>query len=157
MSAATADAFLTALRTAGTRVRKRHDPSKVGESTGETEGQALNDLMVRVRYGVGRPEWEYAEELELVADDSGDPVTRMLKGRPGRLRDLRRELARAQLSGRLSDVFYSMDTTNTEFMPHQFMPVLKLLDSPSQGLLIADEVGLGKTIEAGLIWTELRF
>src|SRR3546814_7962008 len=32
-----------------------------------------------------------------------------------------------------------------------------LLDSPSRGLLIADEVGLGKTIEAGLIWTELRF
>src|SRR5690606_12087408 len=29
------------------------------------------------------------------------------------------------------------------------------LSSPSQGLLIADEVGLGKTIEAGLIWTEL--
>src|SRR3546814_2773206 len=42
-------------------------------------------------------------------------------------------------------------------MPHQFKPLLALLDSPSRGLLIADEVGLGKTIEAGLIWTELRF
>src|SRR6185369_754733 len=38
----------------------------------------------------------------------------------------------------------------------QFKPVLKLLKSPTDALLIADEVGLGKTIEAGLIWTELR-
>lgn len=35
-------------------------------------------------------------------------------------------------------------------------PVLPFLESPSRGLLIADEVGLGKTIEAGLIWIELR-
>ena len=34
--------------------------------------------------------------------------------------------------------------------------MLSFLESPSKGLLIADEVGLGKTIEAGLIWTELR-
>jgi SNF2 family DNA or RNA helicase len=39
---------------------------------------------------------------------------------------------------------------------HQYKPVLLFLESPSKGLLIADEVGLGKTIEAGLIWTELR-
>ncbi|MBS1770563.1 MAG: DEAD/DEAH box helicase [Acidobacteria bacterium] len=49
-----------------------------------------------------------------------------------------------------------MDTTNTDFHAYQFKPVLSFLDSPSNGLLIADEVGLGKTIEAGLIWTELR-
>ena len=34
--------------------------------------------------------------------------------------------------------------------------MLNFLESPSNGILIADEVGLGKTIEAGLIWTELR-
>ncbi len=46
--------------------------------------------------------------------------------------------------------------TRTQFLPYQFKPVLQFLDSPSSGILIADEVGLGKTIEAGLIWTELR-
>jgi SNF2 family DNA or RNA helicase len=49
-----------------------------------------------------------------------------------------------------------MDTTNTDFYPYQYKPVLSFLESPSKALLIADEVGLGKTIEAGLIWTELR-
>jgi superfamily II DNA or RNA helicase len=49
-----------------------------------------------------------------------------------------------------------METTNTDFYPYQFKPVLKFLDSPNGGILIADEVGMGKTIEAGLIWTELR-
>ena len=30
-----------------------------------------------------------------------------------------------------------------------------MLNSPTDGLLVADEVGLGKTIEAGLVWTEI--
>ena len=41
-------------------------------------------------------------------------------------------------------------------LPHQYKPLLTLLESPADGLLIADEVGWGKTIEAGIIWTELR-
>ena len=41
-------------------------------------------------------------------------------------------------------------------MYHQFLPVKKMLESPDQRLLIADEVGTGKTIEAGLIWAELE-
>ncbi|MBE8233313.1 MAG: DEAD/DEAH box helicase family protein, partial [Endozoicomonadaceae bacterium] len=49
-----------------------------------------------------------------------------------------------------------MEATNTDFHAYQFKPVIKMLESPSNSLLIADEVGLGKTIEAGLIWTELR-
>jgi SNF2 family DNA or RNA helicase len=49
-----------------------------------------------------------------------------------------------------------MEATVTDFLPWQFKPVLKMLAFPTVGLLVADEVGLGKTIEAGLIWTELR-
>ena len=55
-----------------------------------------------------------------------------------------------------TDVVYSMEATETEFYAHQFKPVLKLLNSPTDALLIADEVGLGKTIEAGLILKELK-
>ena len=51
---------------------------------------------------------------------------------------------------------YSMGSTKTDFLTYQFKPLLKFLDSRGHRLLIADEVGLGKTIEAGLILTELK-
>ena len=84
------------------------------------------------------------------------PLDMLETGKLGRPIDLRRTLTHVKLSGRLADVIYSMEATNTDFYAYQFKPVIKLLESPSNGILIADEVGLGKTIEAGLIWTELR-
>jgi superfamily II DNA or RNA helicase len=65
-------------------------------------------------------------------------------------------LTRAKLRGMFADTLYSFNATRTTFRPYQFKPVLKLLQTGSARLLIADEVGLGKTIEAGLIWTELE-
>ena len=50
---------------------------------------------------------------------------------------------------------YTFYASRTEFQVHQFKPVLKLLNTFKQRLLLADEVGLGKTIEAGIIITEL--
>ena len=70
--------------------------------------------------------------------------------------DLRAAITFYRLSGKLANLIYSLNTTNTQFYAYQFKPVLQFLDSPCNGILIADEVGLGKTIEAGLIWTELR-
>ena len=65
-------------------------------------------------------------------------------------------LTRTKLKGRFADTIYSFRATRTVFRPYQFKPVLKLLQSGQARILIADEVGLGKTIEAGLIWTELE-
>lgn len=61
-----------------------------------------------------------------------------------------------KLANPLSDTLYSYASTRTVFKSFQFIPVLKMLRSPTGRLLVADEVGLGKTIEAGLIWTELE-
>ncbi|BBX48058.1 hypothetical protein GCM10009641_08980 [Mycobacterium cookii] len=65
-------------------------------------------------------------------------------------------LTRAKLLGKFSNTLFSFRATRTTFRPYQFKPVLKLLQTGKARLLIADEVGLGKTIEAGLIWTELE-
>ena len=50
----------------------------------------------------------------------------------------------------------SLRSGRVEFVPYQYRPVLKLIRSDRPRLLIADEVGVGKTIEAGLAIKELR-
>lgn len=138
----------------GTSVRMRNNPTCAGQTTGERHTKA------------GRTYWAV-----LLADGSGvrmlpesqltaeivapDPIEELSQGRFGDPAVFRRMVIHHRLTGRLRDVIYSMDVTDTDFHAYQFKPVIKLLASPSQSLLIADEVGLGKTIEAGLIWTEL--
>ena len=49
----------------------------------------------------------------------------------------------------------SLKASRTIFKAYQFKPLLKFLNSRNHRVLIADEVGLGKTIEAGHIMLEL--
>ena len=54
-----------------------------------------------------------------------------------------------------SDLLYSSNTNRLTPEPHQYKPLIKFLNSQNNRLLIADEVGLGKTIEAGMIYKEI--
>lgn len=137
----------------GTQIRLRNDPLRVGACTGRSRVQVAV-CMVQVR--IDGLNWYPNYELELLDEPPPEDSEALGTGRFGRSADLRRRLTHIQLSGGLADVVYSMHTTNTDFYAHQYKPVLSFLDSPSRGILIADEVGLGKTIEAGLLWTELR-
>lgn len=49
----------------------------------------------------------------------------------------------------------SLKSSKTVFKPYQFKPLIKFLNSDNRRILIADEVGLGKTIEAAYILTEM--
>ena len=51
---------------------------------------------------------------------------------------------------------YSLNAARVDFIPYQFRPVLRFIRSDRPRLLIADGVGVGKTIEAGLILRELQ-
>lgn len=69
--------------------------------------------------------------------------------------DFKEALIYNKLDRPLANNLYTFHASRTEFQVHQFKPVLKFLSTLKQRLLLADEVGLGKTIEAGIIITEL--
>ncbi|GGM27788.1 DEAD/DEAH box helicase [Dactylosporangium sucinum] len=98
----------------------------------------------------------YSEEALIpVAGDPRDPAF-WLQQPPANAADISLTLTWTKLHHPLTDVLYSFASSKTVFRPYQFKPVLKMLTGSSGRILIADEVGLGKTIEAGLIWSELE-
>jgi hypothetical protein len=54
-----------------------------------------------------------------------------------------------------NDVFTSPFRAGVDLRDYQMVPLVRALDLPRANLFIADDVGLGKTIEAGLIIQEL--
>lgn len=91
----------------------------------------------------------YESQLQAVKDDD----------------DARPEISIEEFKARLTALhllspstanLFSLRSGRVNFVPYQYRPVLKLIRSDRPRLLIADEVGVGKTIEAGLVIKELR-
>jgi len=138
----------------GQEVRIRSNPGQRGLTTGRVR-QAGTRLLVQVQFGPNEKVYKPHNLLELCGDD--DSIGSLLKQkRFGGPDDLRRILTFEKVKGQLTNIFYSMEASQTDFYAHQFKPVLKFLNSPVGRILIADEVGLGKTIEAMYIWKELQ-
>ena len=139
----------------GMQVRLVHNPLRIGMLTDAEPRARIGRRLFQVRFP-DIVERVYEDQLEPLLEERMNPLDLLVEEKLGTPKDLRRTLTHVRLTGRLADIIYSMEATNTDFYAYQFKPVLKLLQTPTNGLLIADEVGLGKTIEAGLIWTELR-
>jgi len=113
--------------------------------------------MLQLSYPGGGSSYRPLACLERMSDSfPGSIEERLRAGHFGKVRDLQRLVTYEKLKGTLHEVIYSMEAAQIDFYPYQFKPVLKFINSPTERLIIADEVGLGKTIESALIWLELQ-
>jgi len=91
----------------------------------------------------------YASQLEPMHTDPSEPKLTTLP-------QFHAHLSAIQIQHPGLSNLYSLNAARIDFIPYQFRPVLKFIRSDRPRLLIADGVGVGKTIEAGLILRELQ-
>lgn len=137
----------------GSRVRKINNPTAVGTVLNAPPKVIASKIKQRVLFDDGNEAFVSIHLLE--ADAPAVSEGELKAGDFGTPDDLIDCLLDKRLGESLEDMIYSLNLTNTTFRPYQFKPLLTFFSSYANSLLIADEVGLGKTIEAGLIWTEL--
>lgn len=114
--------------------------SVLPNSGGERRYQVFED---------GRSTNYYESQLERVPDVQDERT-------PTPLAEFHARLTSLLLAAPSSANLYSLHSGRVRFVPYQYRPVLKLLRADRPRLLIADDVGVGKTIEAGLILKELQ-
>lgn len=88
--------------------------------------------------------------------DIDNPFERVRKGIYGNRDQFMLVNTTHKINNSNNNTISSLKASKTLFKAYQFKPLLKFINSPSRRLLIADEVGLGKTVEAGHILLELK-
>ncbi len=135
----------TTMFKAGELVTLRSNPDTllpiigVMAGTGETRYQVFQD---------NRPATYYESQLQPL-QTTNEPT--LLSAR-----DLRAYLTSIHLLSPSTANLYSLRSGRVQFVPYQYRPVVRLIRADRPRLLIADEVGVGKTVEAGLIIKELQ-
>jgi len=126
-------------------VRLRSSPAKSGPVLRVFPGDPQNRYEVFVD---GRMQTFYADQLEAVEPEEENAFVS--------LPEFRARLTAQFLQHPGIATLYSLHAARIDYVPYQFRPVIKFIRSDRPRLLIADEVGVGKTIEAGLILRELQ-
>ena len=125
----------------GSTVTLVSDPSVIGAVIGING----NKYTVFVN---GKPQTYYREQIQLqVLKEEHEylPLPRV-----------RSALTAYQIHNPGSTNLYSLNSARIDFVPYQFRPALRMIQADSPRVLVADDVGVGKTIEAGLILKELE-
>jgi superfamily II DNA or RNA helicase len=96
-------------------------------------------------------------EVDLRPDfNTTDPFERCVSGIFGSYSEYSKRNTTFKIKNSNNSTISSLKASKTLFRAYQFKPLLKFLNSPNRRLLVADEVGLGKTIEAGHVMLELK-
>ncbi|MFG2862226.1 SNF2-related protein [Streptomyces sioyaensis] len=123
--------------------------------------QAVRDELIKLVPGGWQPRSEDPSQRKDLGDEATLPHPRPTAGppRPAPQPDLaaaRRELAALVAAPTVDGgTGVGLVTAGVEPLPHQLRIAHRAITSYPRGYLLADEVGLGKTIEAGLILREL--
>jgi ATP-dependent helicase HepA len=91
----------------------------------------------------------YESQLQAISKESGHGVALNAE-------EIQARLTSMQILSPSTTSLFSLRSGRVQFVPYQYRPVLKLIRADRPRLLIADDVGVGKTIEAGLIIKELK-
>lgn len=136
------------------KVQVKHRRDQIGVITREPQiigGEYWYEIFFRIDSIVRYPE----SNLELYSGNLN--IESLLTKSSFAVKEtLSRIVTSIKLEGQLWNNAYALYSSRTHFLPYQYKPVFKFLDSDKGRLLIADEVGLGKTIEAGLVYLEQK-
>lgn len=138
----------------GDKVRLKRNLDKIGEIQ-KMEAKLEDDYLYGVAFG---NEYEYiAGELLMPYVKRNNVEDDLLANNFGQFHDFQKAMTFLKLdnSESIQNNVYAMNTSKTIFYEYQYKPLIKFINSFRRRILICDEVGLGKTIEAGLIMKEL--
>ena len=120
---------------------------------------------VQSRASTNPPRWQVIIDQTLLTVPEADLRPHILDDPMSRMRDLRlgtpkqfalAATARRYIIDQFSNELVSLGQSRVDIKPHQISVVHRVITSYPHRYLLCDEVGLGKTIEAGMILKELR-
>lgn len=118
--------------------------------------QSKGKQMYKVQFYQNADEKDVLEKNLIEDINLEDPFEKIEKGFYGSYRDFLQINTAFKIHNTNNSNISTLKASKTIFKPYQYKPLLKILNSSNHRLLVADEVGLGKTIEAGHIMLELR-